>query len=203
MLKSRPIGAMAAATMAAAAALAMPSGAASAATSAGIIEHYAGQTYALTPGNWNGATECAFVSATVAYCFNNDAAFETFTSEPRNADGQAVQSSASAGSASPDTSGTCNGWAKIWDGANWTDTGLAFEDYGYLQNLANYVNTPFEVRSWFTDGQRGYSAMTNCYGLTENQSQIFVLGLSTDAEATSMGPDGSYFIELYSGVSHF
>jgi hypothetical protein len=167
--------------------------------SPGIVEHYDGQTFTLTPDNWNGATDCAFVTPTDAYCFNNDAAFESFTGVPRNADGQAAQGTP-LGGASPDTSGTCNGWAKIWNGTNFTDTGLAFEDYGSAQYLGDYTQVPFKVVSWFTDGQRGYSAMTNCYGETLNSGGVDVLVLHTNAQADSMGPVSSYYIELFSGT---
>jgi len=197
----RPMAAVAVAALTAAVPLAATQTVASA-SGVGIVEHYDGQTYTLTPGNWNGATECAFVSPTDAYCFSNDSAFEAFTGEPRNAEGQAVQASAVA-SATPAASGTCNGWAKIWNGPNFTDTGLAFENYGYIQALQDYVNVPFEVESWFTDGQRGYSAMTNCYGRLYNAEEQYFVGLSTNAQANSMGPAASYYIELFSGTSQF
>jgi hypothetical protein len=47
-----------------------------------VTEHYAGRTFSLMPGDWHGATECAIVAPTQAYCFDSNSAFAAFTSEP-------------------------------------------------------------------------------------------------------------------------
>lgn len=49
--------------------------AASASPTVSVTEHYDGQTFALTPGNWHGASECAIVNTTNAYCFSTNAEF--------------------------------------------------------------------------------------------------------------------------------
>lgn len=161
-----------------------------------VTEHFNGKTFTLTPRNWHGAKDCAIVTPTDAYCFSSNAAFNSFTSVSRAPDGSAIASSATP--TSPATTGVCNGWAKIWNGINWTGTGLAFEDYGYQQNLADYYSPmPFPVESWFTDGQRGYAKMTNCFGIADNPGTIT---LHTNAEATNDGVHNAHYIELYYGV---
>lgn len=118
-----------------------------------VTEYYDGATYTLTPGHWHGASACAVVTPTGAYCFDNATELDAFTSTPA--------ANPSAGQRMPD--GTfapygydCSGYTKIWNGVNWTNTGLAFKDWGYPQNLNSYVQTPFRVISWFSDDQRGY-----------------------------------------------
>lgn len=118
-----------------------------------MTEHYRGRTYILTPGNWHGATNCAIVTPTQANCFDSAAQMSAFTS--------------STAALAPDSVSrrgvNCSGYTKIWSGASWTGTGLAFHDWGYPQNLNSYVTTPFTVHSWFSDGQRAY-ASNNCNG---------------------------------------
>jgi hypothetical protein len=159
-----------------------------------VTEHYDGKLLALAPGNWHGARDCAVVAQGDAYCFDTEAQFAAFTSVKRAADGSAVSAAVS-----PSTTGNCNGWAKIWNGTKWTGTGLAFEEYGVLQHLSDYVTTPFNVKSWFTDGQRGYNSMTNCYGAIFNASGK--LGtLHTNAESTNDGSWPALSIQLYKGT---
>jgi hypothetical protein len=166
-------------------------------TGTGITEHYQGKTFALSPGNWHGAKDCAIVSPTQAYCFNTDADFASFTSTERAADGSAIATTSKAIVASPDTTGVCNGWAKIWNGANFTNTGLAFEDYGTQQYLGDYVSVPFNVVSWFTDGKRSYKAMTNCWGFANDPGNITI---HTNADATNDGGHEVSYILLLSGT---
>lgn len=173
-------------------ATAQPAASRSATTPITVTEHFNGQTFTLTPSDWHGATDCAIVTPSQAYCFNSDAQFAAFTRTPRAADG-----SASSAAAAPASTGVCNGWAKIWNGANWTGRGLAFEDYGYQQYLGDYVTVPFNVVSWFTDGQRGYSAMTNCWGEANDPGGIT---LHTNAESTNDGTHEVSYIELFSGT---
>lgn len=159
-----------------------------------VTEHFNGHTFTLTPGNWHGAKDCAIVARTQAYCFSSNEAFNQFTGTPRTADGSVATDAATA---SPLSTGVCNGWAKIWQGINWTGIGLAFEDYGYQQNLSDYTTVPFGVESWFTDGQRGYSHMTNCFGIAWSPGSIT---LHTNAESTNDGQHFASYIELYSGT---
>lgn len=148
-------------------------------SSAGVTEYYDGQVFTLTPTNWHGATDCAIVTPTVAYCFSSNQAFNEFT----------PSSVGYTPAVTPDCNGTtdickCNGAAKIWDGADFTDTGLAFYDYGYQQDLSSYTTTPFNIVSWFTDGQRDYSPMTDC---TADAYTPGNLSMGSDAEATNLG----------------
>ncbi|HEY0225753.1 MAG TPA: hypothetical protein VGC05_05005 [Mycobacterium sp.] len=169
---------------------------------ASVVEHFGGQTFTLTPTNWHGATDCAIVSPTKAYCFDSNAAFNTFTDVPRDTNGAAVVSQGASPTApisttaTPDATGTCDGWAKIWNGTNWTGRGLAFEDYGYQQYLGDYVTVPFEVMSWFTDGERGYAAMTDCWGVASSPGNIT---LHTNGKSVDDGGIAVGYIELYSG----
>ena len=161
-----------------------------------VVEYYAGHVYTLTPGNWHGATDCAIQSAHVAHCFDNNADFAAFTT----AHSTSTTPNTSTDAVQPAATGTCNGWLKIWDGANFTNRGLAFEDYGSLQYLSSYVNPPFNLRSWFTDGQRGYSRMTNCYGFAFDVNGNFSVQFSTNAQANSLGPAPIWSIQLYQGT---
>ena len=181
--------------VAVAALAALPLGAARAAgpSPLQVTEHFNGQTFTLTPGDWHGAKDCAIVTPTDAYCFSSDAAFDEFTSVSRAPNGSAMTPAVSV---RPD-SGVCNGWAKIWNGANWTGTGLAFEDYGYQQYLGDYTTVPFNVVSWFTDGQRGYSKMTDCYGIANDPGSIT---LHTNAESTNDGSHEVSYIWLFYGT---
>jgi hypothetical protein len=160
-----------------------------ASSSTSVVEHFNGKTYILTPGNWHGAKDCAIVAPTQAYCFSTDAAFAAFTA-PRPSSAKAT---------APATTGTCDGYTKIWNGANWTGTGLAFRDYGYAQNLDAYVATPFQVVSWFSDGQRSYAPDTTCnmrlwtgFNATGNYHT-----LPANAHATNMPAYNTDSIELY------
>jgi hypothetical protein len=98
--------------------------------------------------------------------------------------------------ADADASGTCNGYVKIWNGANWTGTGLAFEDYGAAQSLASYTSIPFKEVSWFSDGQRGYAAMTNCHSSATDPGSI---SMASNAEATNLGTSAQSvsYIQLF------
>jgi hypothetical protein len=169
-----------------------------------VAEHFQGRTYTLTPGNWHGATQCAVVTPTVAYCFRSEAQFAAFTSTARSADGSAVTAghTSAMGTASPAATGACDGWAKIWNGANFTNRGLAFQDYGYNQNLSDYVTVPFYVVSYFTNGQREYAPMTNCYGNLWNSAGTSKFRLHTNASATNLGTSSfnAWHIQLYLGV---
>jgi hypothetical protein len=164
-------------------------------TRTSVIEHYNGKTYTLSPGNWHGATNCAIVTPTDAYCFDTDAEFASFTnSDP--ATGPMATSSVTSDATAAAT-GTCNGWAKIWNGTNFTNRGLAFHNYGNQQYLGDYVTVPFNVRSWFTDGQRGYEPMTNCYAYVNDPQFI---ELHTNAHSLNTGGRQVSFIELFHGV---
>ena len=158
-----------------------------------VTEHYHGRTFALAPGNWRGAKDCAIVKQE-AYCFDTDAEFEAFTSVKRAVNGAVVPQS-------DPVPVKCNGWAKIWTGANYTNRGLAFQDRDILQYLGDYAPVPFYVKSWFTNGQRGYSKMTNCYGELYDSSGTQVGFLHTNAAATNLGtPWGAYTIFLWPGA---
>jgi hypothetical protein len=56
---------------------------------------------------------------------------------------------------------------------------------------------PFNVVSWFTDGQRGYAKMTNCYGVANDPGDIT---LHTNAESTNDGSHEVSYIELFLGT---
>jgi hypothetical protein len=128
------------------------------ATTQAVVEHYHGKTFVLTPTNWHGAKDCAIVARTSAYCFDNADQMNAFTETPE-------AYPALAGGLQPLVS--CSGYTKIWNGTNWTGTGLAFNDWGYWQNLNSYTTVPFKVISWFSDGQRSY-APNNCNGHLNN-----------------------------------
>jgi hypothetical protein len=163
----------------------------------GITEHYQGRTFPFNRDTWGGAKDCAVMDASNVYCFATEREFSDFT----NSHSTGTTAADTASSMALTTTGTCNGWAKIWDGANYTNRGLAFHDYGFSQYLGDYAPVPFNVRSWFTNGQRGYTAMTNCWGWTLNQAQTSALVvLHTNAQALSITPAGSYYIELFSGT---
>jgi hypothetical protein len=172
--------------------LALGSGPASASTSRttsapapAITEYYDGHTYALTPTNWHGAKDCAVVSPTVLACFDTAAEMGGYTSG-QTAKVEQSDALTSDPVATPFVS--CSGWTKIWNGANWTGTGLAFHDWGYPQNLNSYTPTPFHLISWFSDGQRGYAA-NNCNGnaFAGNNGTGNYIGLPKNAESKNRG----------------
>lgn len=161
-----------------------------------VTEYYQGQTYRLSPTNWHGAKACAIVTPTVAHCFDNAAQLDAFTATPA--------ANPAAGTVEPDGSVVpdgfnCSGYTKIWNGPNWTNIGLAFKDWGYAQNLNSYTQVPFQVISWFSDGQRSYSP-NNCpawifEGANGTGSGLY---LPPDAHAKNLGsPWPTYSIELY------
>lgn len=161
-----------------------------------VTEYYRGHVYSLTPTNWHGATNCAVVESYVAYCYDTKNELTAFTNSP-------LSSRQSAITGSPDsTTGTCNGWVKIWDGPNWTGRGLAFHNYdnsGNDQYLGDYAPVPFSLHSWFTDGQRSYAPMTNCYAYTGDYRN-YNAEEHTNAEARSTSPLPAYSITIFSGV---
>lgn len=161
-----------------------------------ILEHYQGRIFKFDRNTWGGASDCAVMDASNVYCFDNNLEFNSFT------DMQSLQASAASGLA-PNTAAvtTCNGWAKIWDGPSYTNRGLAFRSTG-KQYLGDYAPVPFNLRSWFTNGQRGLAPMTNCWGyLHDISGSRPLITLHTNSAALSLGPIGVYYIELIGGVN--
>lgn len=158
-----------------------------------VAEYYHGAVFHnFSPSNWNGATNCAVDSTTVVHCFDTSdqmAAYTRAQSAARAANGARV---------SPDSPQvSCSGWTKIWSGTSWTGRGLAFSDWGYAMNLNSYVQTPFVVKSWFSNGQRGYNS-NNCdarifTGFNATGNNIL---LPKNAEALSISFNADS-IELY------
>lgn len=173
--------------------------AASISQAAAVTEYYNGGTYQLSPGHWHGASACAIVTPTVAYCFDNASELNTFTATPaaNPLSGQRMPD----GSYAPDVPDgyNCSGYTKIWNGVNWTNTGLAFKDWGYAQNLNSYTPVPFRVISWFSDGQRAYGPNSCPANIFQGSNGTGAARyLPANAEAKNMGTAWpSYSIELY------
>ncbi len=153
-----------------------------------VTEYYNGGVYTLTPHNWHGAKDCAVIRRTLAHCFDSATQLNAFTARTEPATNTVHP-----------LGFNCSGWTKIWNGRNWTNRGLAFSDWGYPMNLDSYVTPPFEVISWFSDGQRGYSS-NNCWARIfkgRNGTGSF-LYLPADGESVDLGtPYPTYSIELY------
>jgi hypothetical protein len=104
---------------------------ASAAGTPTITEHYNGKLLPWNKETWNGATSCALVSATDVYCFDTVAESEAFTAQA-----QAAPAS---------TQGyDCSDWLYM----NGDSHHLQFRDWGYWQNLNQWVTIPFHVDNW-------------------------------------------------------
>jgi hypothetical protein len=156
-----------------------------------IVEHYHGRIFRLTPRNWHGAKDCVVVEPTNVYCFDTADEMNAFTATP----------AANPVEGPPTilrTSGTCSGYTKIWNGVNWTNRGFAFHDWGFPQSLAAYYPGIFYVRSWFSDGQRGYPP-SNCNGrlFSNSNGSGGSYGLPSRAESRNMPAFGARSIWLY------
>lgn len=181
----------------AATALTVGSAAASAATdqvsaaphASTVTEYYHGRAFHnFSPTQWNGASNCAVDNPTTVHCFDSSAQMARYT------DAQSASIRANSPNA-PLVS--CSGWTKIWDGPNWTNRGLAFSDWGYAMNLNSYVAVPFDVRSWFSDGQRGYNS-NNCDARIFAGSNATGSNILLPKYAHSISINfNSYSIELY------
>ncbi|WP_238428902.1 hypothetical protein [Frankia nepalensis] len=105
---------------------------ASAATTPTITQHYNGKLLPWDKETWNGATSCAVVSATDVYCFDTQAEAEAFTAEQAQA-------------APASTLGyDCTDWTHLYG----NNHHLQFRDWGYWQNLNQWVTIPLYVESW-------------------------------------------------------
>jgi len=106
---------------------------ASAATTPKITEHYNGKLLPWNKETWNGATSCAVVSATDVYCFDTVAESDAFAADGRSKAAPAT------------TQGyNCTDFTYL----NGDGHHLQFKDWGYWQNLNQWVTIPFHVDNW-------------------------------------------------------
>jgi hypothetical protein len=133
--------------------------------------------------------DCAIVTPTDVYCFDTADEMNAFTATP--------PANPPDGPPTIFRTGTCSGYTKIWDGVNWTNRGFAFHDWGFPQSLAPYYSGTFYVRSWFSDGQRGYRA-SNCNGrlFSNSNGTGGWFDMPNHAEARSTAPFGTRSIWL-------
>jgi len=103
-----------------------------AADSPKITQHYNGKLLPWDKETWNGATSCAVVSATDVYCFDTLTESEAFTAEQSQAAPASTQGY------------DCTDWTYL----NGDGHHLQFRDWGYWQNLVNWVPVPFHVENW-------------------------------------------------------
>ncbi|WP_157474745.1 hypothetical protein [Parafrankia sp. EUN1f] len=109
---------------------------ASAATNPEITQHYNGMLLTWDNETWNGATSCAVVSETDVYCFDTLAELDEFTPEDAEARPSTVLYS-------------CSGWTRLTGTSNTGSSHtLQFSDWGYWQNLSQWVAVPFHVAVW-------------------------------------------------------
>jgi hypothetical protein len=106
---------------------------ASAAEAPKITQHYNGKLLPWDKETWNGAKICTVASATDVYCFDTAAEAEAFNSEQAQAAPASTQGYNCSGTTS------LNG-----DGGRI----LNFHDWGYWQNLSQWVRVPFNVAAW-------------------------------------------------------
>ncbi|SBW20048.1 hypothetical protein FDG2_1575 [Candidatus Protofrankia californiensis] len=117
-----------------------------AASSSKIIEHYNGKLLPWDKRTWNGAKACAVTSPTDVYCFDSIAEAKTFTDQQKS----------TTNTVSPATAEgyDCSGWNYLIS----YGYALMFRDWGYWQNLSQWVTTPWVVTEWdnLSDSCKGY-----------------------------------------------
>ncbi|WP_231861272.1 MULTISPECIES: hypothetical protein [Frankia] len=118
-------------------AAATPAKAASVAPSDGkIVQYYNGQVLSWNKDTWNGAKVCVVTTPTEVHCFDSRKEADAYTS---TADGGATTQGYDC---SPGK------YSYIVDAPNYSGYALAFRDWGYWQNLSQWVSVPWTVRSW-------------------------------------------------------
>ncbi|WP_018634881.1 hypothetical protein [Parafrankia elaeagni] len=115
---------------------------ASAATTSEITQHYNGELLPWDKETWNGATSCAVVSETDVYCFDTLAELDAFTPDA-DTGGDEAEASTSA------VLYSCSGVTQLRGTTpNGEFRNLQFHDWGYWQNLSQWVSLPFSVQVW-------------------------------------------------------
>lgn len=101
-----------------------------------IIQYYNGKVLPWNKDTWNGAKMCVVTSPTEVHCFDSKQESDAF-------------------GASTDGGVTTQGYncspgeySYIVDAPNYSGHGLGFRDWGYWQNLSQWVPVPWTVRSW-------------------------------------------------------
>ncbi len=107
-----------------------------------IVQYYHGKTLAWNKDTWNGANTCIVTSPTEVHCYDSP--------EEEKADSSIKPASAQGYN--------CSAISYIVDAPGYSGHGLGFQDWGYWQNLDQWVQVPWTVRSWdnIHDSCKGY-----------------------------------------------
>lgn len=113
-----------------------------------IREYYKGQVLTWNKYTWNGANTCVVYGPTEVHCYDS------------RQEATAVQLAEARRLAGPNSAEgyDCTAYSYIVDGTGYSGHGLGFADWGYWQNLDQWVATPWTVRSWdnIHDSCKGY-----------------------------------------------
>jgi hypothetical protein len=110
-----------------------------------VTEHYHGHSFKLDRDTWGGAKMCVVDSTRDAYCFDSEKQAVAWikktsaTEAPRGAKPNGYNCA---------PVGQTQYYVTIYGGTSYTGRALAFRDWGYSQNLGNWVQTPWTFHSW-------------------------------------------------------
>ncbi len=101
-----------------------------------IVQYYDGKVLTWNKDTWNGAKMCVVTTPTEVHCFDSKQESDAFIA------------STNGGVTTQGYDCSPGEYSYIIDAPNYGGYGLAFRDWGYWQNLSQWVGVPWTVRSW-------------------------------------------------------